>query len=732
MNPPLSTRSRSLSIASDVFAGGMVGCITLALAGSYALLIFSGPLAPYASWGATLALITAVVIGLFTLLAGTHAGQVCIPQDRIAPILGFMSASIIALAGADAAPEALFATLAAAIACSTLLTGLAVYLLGRFQMGNLIRFVPYPVIGGFLAGSGWLLATGSVRAATGLSPAPEHWHELLVEGRIGGWIPVAAFGFSLFALQRRLRHWAVLPGFLALAVGGFYAGLALAGLAPEDARASGWLIPALAQGASLPDWHALPALVDGWMVLQMGAAFAAVAMTSIVSILLNSSAMDLEAHRETDLNRELRTLGVGNLLAGLGGGMVGFPSLSLSRLVKEAGATGRLVHGAMVVVCLACLAGNLEWIGTLPRFVLGGLLLYLGLVFLHEWLIASWDRLPRADYAAVVVILGVIAFSGYFQGVAVGLLIATLVFVANYSRVRVVTHRLSGAEQRSNVDRSPEEQDILAREGRRIQVLRLQGFIFFGSASSLLTGIREQLESGKGVDMVVVDFSRVYGLDSSAVISLRKLRELVAARRATLVLCGVAPRILRQMERSGLDTEPGPHLRVLPDRDRALEWCEERILEGHPEIRQRAASGDLLDRLAASWPADGPPIRGLETYLERRNAREGEWILRQGDPAHELFFLERGRLTAMIEGGRRLRSMAPGAVVGELGLYLNEPRSASIQADEASVLRRLDRAALEKMQREAPALASAFHQCMLRLVAARLATTSRTLQTVLE
>jgi MFS superfamily sulfate permease-like transporter len=277
------------------------------------LLIFSGPLAPYASWGVTLALVTAVVIGLFTLLAGTHAGQVCIPQDRIASILGFMSASIIARAGADAAPEALFATLAAAIACST-------------------------------------------------------------------------------------------------------------------------------------------------------------------------------------------------LLAGLGGGMVGFPSLSLSRLVKEAGATGRLVHGAMVVVCLACLAGNLEWIGTLPRFVLGGLLLSLGLVFLHEWLIASWDRLPRADYAAVVVILGVIAFSGYFQGLAVGLLIATLVFVANYSRVRVVTHRLSGAEQRSNVDRSPEEQNILAREGHRIQVLRLQGVIFFGSASSLLTSIREQLESGTGVDMVVVDF----------------------------------------------------------------------------------------------------------------------------------------------------------------------------------------------------------------------------------
>jgi len=718
---------------ADAVAGLVVGGIILALSGSYALLIFPGPLAAYASWGVTLALLSAIIIGLWTALTGTHADQVCIPQDRIAPILGFISASVIALGGTQMPSERLFSTLAVAIAVSTLLTGLAVYLLGRFQMGNLIRFVPYPVIGGFLAGSGWLLAAGSVQAATGIRLSWDNLGILIVEGRIDGWLPVAAFGYALFALSRRIRHWTVLPGTLAAAITLFYVFLALTGTSLEEARSSGWLIPALGRSSTaLPGFQAVLALTDWWMVAQLGAAFTAVAMTSIVSILLNSSALDLEAHRETDLNHELRTLGVGNMLAGLCGGMVGFSSLSLSRLVKEAGGRSRLVHAAMVAVCLACLLGNQQIVGYLPRYVLGGLLFYLGLIFLHEWLVVAWEKLPRPDYAAVIMILGVIAFSGYFQGVIVGLLIATLLFVANYSRVRIVTHALSGADQRSNVDRSPGEQDILRQEGARIHILRLQGFIFFGSASSLLTQIRDLLGPGSRVSMVVLDFTRVYGLDSSAVISLRKLRELTGSVGAHLVLCGIHGRLLRQMERSGFDAQPGPNLEIQPDRDRALEWCENQILARKGSGTESGPEKDLFKRLEAHWPDTTCPPGGLAAYLERIDVEAGTWIIRQGEPSHELFFLENGKLTAQLETGIRLRTMTPGAVVGELGLYLNEPRTASIITDAPSVLYRLDRESLHRMQREQPALASAFHQCMLRLLASRLAATSRTLQNVLE
>ncbi|MDX6766323.1 MAG: SulP family inorganic anion transporter [Candidatus Methylacidiphilales bacterium] len=724
---------------ADVLAGLLVGLMTLALAGSYSLLIFNGVLAPYAIWGVTLALVSAVVIGLWSVLNGAFSDQVCIPQDRIAPILGFMSAALVAVMGEVAPPGRIFATLAVSIALSTLFTGLLVYGLGRFRLGNLIRFIPYPVIGGFLAGSGWLLVAGSVRAATGVAFNWSNLPGLFLQGGILPWFPVACFGVGLFALQRFFRHWSVLPGFLLFNVGLFYVWLLATGHTLDYARAHGWLITLVAwEGVQWPGFFEVLQQADWFRVLQMGGAFTAVALTSAVSILLNSSALDVESSRESDLNHELRTLGVGNLLAGLCGGMVGFTSLSLSRLVREAGGRSRLVGVSMVAVCLVCLAGNMHWIGYLPKFVLSGLLLYLGLIFLHEWLVLAWWKLPRTDYAAVVAILGVIASSGYFQGVMVGLLIATLLFVVNYSRVRIVTHVLSGAEQRSNVDRSPQEQALLRENGAKIYILRLQGFIFFGSASSLLGQIRDRLAPGGGepVEYVVLDFTRVYGLDSSAVLSLRRLRDLVAASEVTLILCGVAPRILEQMRLSGLDTANDPRVSVHPDRDHALEWCEDRLLWKQAGDGGPAAAMDLFARLALTWPVG--PVRpdALKPYLDRIEVPAGTRLLRQGEPSDALFFLEQGRLTVKLESANqpdvRLRSMNPGAVVGELGLYLGEPRTASILADVDCVLFRMGRDTLDRLQVEQPALASAFHQCMLRMVASRLVNTSRTLQMVME
>lgn len=668
---------------------------------------------------------------------GGAAGVVHVPQDRIAPILGFISATVVG-AMPDAAAEKQFATVAAAIALSTLSTGLFTYLLGRFGLGNLIRFIPYPVIGGFLAGSGWLLVVGSLRAGTGMGLEPQHFRPLFLEGGIVPWLPAAAFGLALFVITRSFRHWAVLPGCLVLAVAGFYAWLPAAGLDPAAARAQGWLLPLLGGGAA--PWPApgeLLAQVDWRQIAGLSGAFTAIALTSAVSILLNSGALDVDLRRETDLNHELRVVGTGNLLAGLGGGMVGFASLSLSRLAREAGGHGRVVGAAAAVVCLACLAGNLGVVGVIPKFVLAGLLFHLGLLFLHEWLVLAWRRLPLPDYLAVVLILSVVGTVGYLQGVMVGLLTATILFVLNYSRVHIVSQALSGSEQRSNVDRPPEEQEALRDLGRRIHILRLQGFIFFGSANHLLATIRGRLEdpAQPPLEYVVLDFRRVYGLDSSAVLALRKLRDLAAARAFAVLVCGAGIALLRQMQRSGFELSGGP-ISVQDDRDHVLEWCEDRLLARRAGPGAGGPDRGLFARLTGFWPPDGPRPEQLAPYLEPARIPAGQAVMRQGEAADEMVFLESGRLTAILEGtGRgpvRLRAMSAGSVVGELGLYLGEPRSATIVADTDCTVFRLKKGALERMEREDALLAATFHRAMLRLTAARLVHTSRALQAVLD
>jgi CRP-like cAMP-binding protein len=101
-------------------------------------------------------------------------------------------------------------------------------------------------------------------------------------------------------------------------------------------------------------------------------------------------------------------------------------------------------------------------------------------------------------------------------------------------------------------------------------------------------------------------------------------------------------------------------------------------------------------------------------------------------PAQELYFVESGQVSARLRlpDGRelRLRTMGPGAVVGEMGLYVGQPRSASVVADRPTLVYCLSLAALESMHREAPATAAAFHRYVASLLAERLAHANATLQ----
>ncbi len=730
-------RAWCVRMAPDVAAGLITAFVVLALSGSYSLLIFSGPLQAYSGLGLYVSLVTAVVVGLFTAFFGGHPGLLSIPQDRIAPILGFLSASLAAAIPASAGAGTLLATVLASIALAALTTGLGIWLLGTLRMGNFVRFIPYPVIGGFLAGSGWLLATGSVKAVTGIPLTLDNLERLLGGGAILPWVPSAVFGAALFVAQMRLRHWAVLPSFVVGGLAGFFVGLGVAGMGAEEGRAAGWLIPGLGSREPIPfsPWE-MGGLVSWWELVKQSGTFLAIAITSVVSILLNCSAVEAESAVEIDFNRELRATGMANLLAGAVGGMPGFSSMSLSRLAGEAGAKTRLAGIVSAAACGLVLVWKPEVVGWVPKFILGGLLFFLGLRFLHEWVVEAWSRLPRPDFAAILLILAVVGVFGYLEGVMVGLLTATILFVVNYSRVQVVTQSLNGSEQRSNVDRPAAHQRVLGERGKEVEIFKLQGFLFFGSANSLLSQIRERLRRKdlQRLRYVVLDLRRVHGIDSSAVLALRKLRRHAGADGFTLILCSVAPGIQDHLAGAGFEMAEGSDFRLIADRDHALEWCEDRLLaEAGVAVVEGA---ELVGGVDGLWPEGGPRFEEMLEFVERQEVKAGEFIMLQGDPAEEMFLLERGRVTAVLElqNGKqvRLRSMTAGSVIGELGIFLREKRTASVVADGPCVLHRLTTDSLARMGREKPAVAAAFHQFMIRMLAERLVRANKTLQAVLE
>jgi SulP family sulfate permease len=336
----------------------------------------------------------------------------------------------------------------------------------------------------------------------------------------------------------------------------------------------------------------------------------------------------------------------------------------------------------------------------------------------------AWFRLSRADYLIVVLIVLVIAATGYLQGIGVGLIAATLLFVINYSRLSVTKRVASGTYYHSNVLRTSEEATILREEGERIYILELQGLIFFGTANKLLNQVRDRINHSthQPLKFVVLDFRLVSGLDASAAISFAKLKQVTQQKQIHLLFTNLSLEAMQRLKQGGCLAQSDRLCHIFPDLDRGLEWCERQILEANP-LHQQESAASLANHLEASF-SSAEQIARLMTYLHPRSLVEGEYLFRQGDAFDGLYFVGLGQVSVVLELGegqtKRLRTYTLGNTIGEMGLYRKAPRMASVVADKPSEMYFLSTEAFEQMETEEPKLAASFHRFIVNLLAERL------------
>jgi SulP family sulfate permease len=260
------------------------------------------------------------------------------------------------------------------------------------------------------------------------------------------------FALGVLIGSRRLRHWALIPGSILVAITLFYGGVLLTQTPLATVTAQGWLLEI---PADIEPWRPISPLaitqVDWLLLVPQTWGILSVALITVISMLLNSSGIEVSTQRDIELNQELKAVGIGNVLTGLGGGLVGFHGVSVSLLMDKIGSRGRLSGLVAVGVTLAVLMAGTSVIALIPKFLLGGLVAFLGLSLLLEWLYDAWFKLTLADYLNVVMILGVIVFVGFLPGVAYGIMVAAILFVINYSRTAVSRHPLTGTSYRSRV-----------------------------------------------------------------------------------------------------------------------------------------------------------------------------------------------------------------------------------------------------------------------------------------
>ena len=726
------TAAPSQALINGLSAGLIAGIRTILGTAAMVTLILPGSLSAGTAQAIEVLLIGGVAVGAIVAMMSTYPGTVAQVQDGPAVILGVMGSTIAAAMPGEASVQLVLLAVLASANVAALAAGVVFYFLGAYRLGALVRFIPFPVIGGFLAGSGLLILLGAGRVLTGVDIAHASVAVLLEPMRVARWLPGLAFGLLMLWMLRRFSHVLLVPGML---FGGvlLYHGLAFAFDVPDaKALAAGWLLGPFPEGGGLhlPAWTRIPP--EGWsLLLTQAPTFAAIILVSVVALLLNASGLELATRSDLDINRELRAAGVANMAAGVLGGAVGFHALSASLLGARMGSNTKWIGLTAAAMCAAALIAGTAALGYVPKALLGGLLLTMGLGLLIEWLYDGWFKLPLLDYMIVALIVAVIGGVGILAGVAVGVTVAMAIFVLSYSRVRVIRQELSGADYRSSVERSPAALDVLKEKGGAIHIIKLEGFIFFGTAYTVFTHIQALTDpnSGRTLRHLLLDFRDVPASDSSAMSAFAKIHSITERCGCELICTRMHADVERQFRQAGLDPAL-VRISFYDDLDVALEHCEEKILDEHKHLSS-AGGSTIWDSVAKALPKD-VPIASFMAYLESRSYAPGDTLMKQGDPASEIIFIESGRVTIRLafDDGRtiRLRSLTTGTMIGEIGVYLNQPRTASVVADHDTKAFILSREQLNKMEQNDPALANALHYTIVALQAERLAGVSRLLE----
>ncbi|MCG5241724.1 SulP family inorganic anion transporter [Azospirillum doebereinerae] len=722
----MTKNKKTPSRGNAILASGMIGLVAgidnLGNGLAIAALLFSGPLASGLGVGVGVVLLSAAILALLVGLRSTQPNTVALVQETSVAVL----ASTVAAMAADTpdAPDAVrVATALAILGTSTLVTGALFWLVGRLRLGTLVRFFPYPVVAGFLAGSGWLLVEGGLTMLTGEHAPFANLGSLANPPTLAKLAPAALLAALLVVVLRRNAPPFALPAVLVGAALAFHAALAIVGITPEQARAWEWL-PAVSGGGavSLPLPTEIVAAADWSRVLAATPAILSVAILGLVGLLLNSSGIELASGRDIDANAELRVTGTANLIAGLFGGPSGFVGLGMTLLAGRLGAADRWagIATAAVIGLGLFFAGWL--VANTPVFLTAGLILFLGVELLLEWAVASRKRLPRGDWLIVLAVLVAIAAIGFIEGLALGLTVSLAMFVYTYARLPVIRSSTTGHALRSRVDRSPAAMHHLTEAGGAIEILQLQGYLFFGTAEQIVHHVRRRLSDAGAPPLrfLIVDFAHIKGMDSAAASGFTRIRNLTTTAGVRLLLSGLPPKVAAALALTELDLESDPALARVIDIDHALEHCENGLLATAP---LPPPDGALIRHLEEAL---GPHARLADAVaaLDELRLMPETVLIQAGETASDVFIIGRGRVkvqTTRPDGQRlRLRTMTGGAVVGEIALLLGQRRIADVVVDEPSVIYRLTAATLARLEREDAELAFVFHRLLSTTLAEKL------------
>eukprot|EP00927_Polykrikos_kofoidii_P012736 TRINITY_DN15518_c0_g3_i1.p1 TRINITY_DN15518_c0_g3~~TRINITY_DN15518_c0_g3_i1.p1 ORF type:complete len:876 (+),score=116.18 TRINITY_DN15518_c0_g3_i1:204-2630(+) len=472
------------------------------------------------------------------------------------------------------------------------LAGASLWLLARSGGIRFLRFMPYPVMCGFISGISLVIVDGGFEVGTGMSA---HGLFLLPEMTdnqlLGAVITVLASG--IFLLLRRVPSALRWPfGLLIVSLCVHVGGRLVAGLTEDDLRARGLLLAKFQDSVWYSNWEIYVESVrsislSNFMnlrVISLTVSFLSIHLLSFVFYISCYPSL-CAAKGNFDVQHEIKMIGSTSFFIGLSGGVLACHSLKMTLVMESVGAKRRFWVVLLGFTLLAMyFFGEIRQTLTLvPKHSFAGLVMCLGCELLWQSSHESYQRVSKTEWWLVVVI-ALITWFHILAGICIGFLFTMGLFIIEYSALTGIVNEATLQHARSMVDRSAEEAHVLRSCGQEAAVFWCSGYIFFGTASSIVDRVEEYLDKMPCTRLVVVDFESVPAVDASGVHELTNLaaRAFERSPSVRICFCGLVRRLKLALEwvMCAKSIDHGPVLQY-PRVEHALEWAENEVLCRH-------------------------------------------------------------------------------------------------------------------------------------------------------
>lgn len=667
-------------ITGDFWGGLAAMLVALPAAIAFGVTIYSAIGPSHAALGALAGIIGATVIGLIASVLGGTDRLISAP---CAPAAAVLSAFAIELVR-DGMPAG---NIVLMLLMLGILAGLFQVLFGFVGIGRLIKYIPYPVVSGYLTGVGLIIIGSQIGKLVG-ADSGNTWHRVLVSPWLWDWRALAIGGATIAAMLIGPTLTRRVPGTIL----GIAAGLATYfALAMQD--------PAMLQVADNPliigelgatgdgyfasitgRWHEIGDMRLSQIASLLGSALTLAVLLS-VDTLKTCVVLDQMTRSRHDPNRELIAQGIANVASSSVGGIPGAGTMGATLVNLSSGAETRasgLIEGISALIFALILSGFIAWI---PVPALAGILIVVGLRMIDRQPLRFIQSSATVfDFGVVVAVVVVAITIGLIAASAVGVALAIMLFLREQIGGSVVRHKFYVNQMSSNWHRPEAETRILEQKGDQAVIFELQGSLFFGTTQQLYADLDSELKTR---NFVILDFKRVQSVDVTAAHLLTLIRDALHERGALLILSNVREslpngRNLRAfLEQTGV-TENPDSVRQFAELDSAIEWVEDRLLGEEERATPVPETALQLTEMEMFRNRKDETLADLESRLEKRTYGAGEAVYSRGEPGDAIYLIRRGsvKIFAPLGAGRsrHIATFGRGDFFGGLAFLDNRPR----------------------------------------------------------